>query len=143
MNQIFTCGDRAQDLIDWATRIEALGGAIEALETEDAIWIIPVLGGVIYEYASAMKTVLNAYYPEMVKVVGNFEFPALVEIESKYERLERFEDEGRHKQANDLIQETLEEVQKFKKRISSFFDIEEGLKKRLNLKEKGTEKKAS
>lgn len=143
MNQIFTCGDRAQDLIDWATRIEAVGNAIEAIGAEDGIWCIPILGGVIYDYASAMKTVLNAYYPEMVKVVGDFEFPALVEIEDNYERLEWLEDKGNHQLANDLINETLEKVQKFKKSISSIFDIEEGLKKRINIKEKGLEKKAS
>ena len=143
MNQIFTSGDRAQDLIDWATRIEAVGNVIEAINPEDNVWCIPILGGVIYEYASAMKTVLNAYYPEIRNIVGDFEFPALVEIEGKYERLEWLEDNGNHKMANDLIQETLEEVQKFEKRISSFFDIKEGLKKRLNLKEKGPEKKAS
>nr|NJM04365.1 hypothetical protein [Desulfobacula sp.] len=128
MKQLFTCGDRAQDLIYWAEKIEAIGSAISVIDSFDGD-SKHVLGDVICDYAEALKTVLSVHYSDFCDAIGNAKSMELVEIEQEYSRIKNLD---QRVSVTDDIQKTLEKVQEFKAKVSSIFDIEADLKNRLS-----------
>jgi len=131
MEQIFTSGGGADDMLSWASKLRVMGGVIEELGNEEDVdgWIAEGLGQIIFDYAQALEATLTEFYPEIRNAIEDFEFPALVGIERDYKKIKNYNE---CPAKNDLIKENLEKIQEFKEKVSFVFDIEEKLKNSLN-----------
>lgn len=130
MYRLFSNGDRAQDLIDWATRVEALGIAIEGLDSDDYQNVIPVLGQIVHDYGSALRSILDLEYSNIYKAIGKCDDPDVIDIEQSYKRARIVNvNSSKPSMRTEEIQEVLEKIEAFKKKVSPVFEIESELKK--------------
>jgi hypothetical protein len=130
MYRFFSNTDNAQTLIDWASRVEALGIAIEGLDSEDYQNIIPVLGQIVHDYGYALKSMLELQYSNIHKAIGKCDDLDVIDIEQSYERARIVNVNAPDpSMRTEEIQEVLEKIEAFKKRVSPVFEIESELKK--------------
>jgi hypothetical protein len=130
MYRFFSNRDKAQDLVDWAARVEALGLAIEALDCEDYQNVIPVLGQIVYDYGSALRSMLTLQYSAINQVIGECGDPDIIDIEQSYKRVCAIDANAPGSSIRtEEVQEALEKIQAFKDKVSPVFEIESELKK--------------
>lgn len=126
---IFTTGDRVQDLIEWARKIGSLGCVLEGMsqagEYDLAGWYGGDLGSIIKDYSMAIETVLSsAPYMDLLKVFGDYKSPMLAKVSTDFARIKKEEPSHYRSQK---INETMSDIQKIKKAVSFIFDIEQEL----------------
>jgi hypothetical protein len=118
MYRFFSNTDNAQTLIDWASRVEALGIAIEGL------------GQIVHDYGYALKSMLELQYSNIHKAIGKCDDLDVIDIEQSYERARIVNVNAPDpSMRTEEIQEVLEKIEAFKKRVSPVFEIESELKK--------------
>lgn len=131
MTQIFSSGERAQDLIAWAKKLDCLGGVLEALghtnEQEMLGWYAGGVGSIIRDYAQAIEAVLSAVsYDDLLEVIGEYESPALAKINADFMQIK---DLGPSRYRDQQIKDSLFEIEQVKETVSFVFDIERELKR--------------
>ena len=129
MEQLFTSGDRAQDVLDWIENIECLGGVIEMLaECSDPMaldWHGGRIGKIIGDYSRAAKLTLDVSYFSIRQALGKHHSPSLAKIDIDFKRIKEGCPPVPRKE--ERINEVLEEIQEIKKQFSFIFDIEQEL----------------
>ena len=130
MTQIFTSGDGAQDLTEWAEKIICLAESLEFLDETGRILLAKDIGLIIKDYAKSILEVLSAApYEELVDVFYKCKSPDLMRIDKKFKSIKAVS--PRHVSLND-IQDTLSEINAVKEEVSFIFDIEKNLMGMLN-----------
>jgi hypothetical protein len=135
MTEIFTSGDRANDLIEWAGKLDCLGGVLQSLadsnDTEPLSWYGGGIGSIIRDYAQAMEALLTAVdYRELLDVLGEHDSPEFIKIDTDFRALKGMPVNAPTR--SERIEESLKDIEKVKKTVSFIFDMEkelEGMKK--------------
>jgi hypothetical protein len=84
MRELFSGGSKSDDLLQWAEKLEGLGAAVESLFMhDDGLGDIfgPQIGGVIMDYARAIKETLKPLYPCLQIILEDRHGNILEEIE--------------------------------------------------------------
>ena len=87
----FTSNDRAQDLIEWASKIDSLGAAIEIIANSDESHHCCGLGRIVQDYAQAMEHTLSQSYGVLLNGLGNFDDSQIGSIERQFDEIKKFQ----------------------------------------------------
>lgn len=131
MEQPFLTRDRTDDLIRWATKLECLGNIVATLgESNDGEFALQynggILGNIIMDYSSALKTTLEESYSAISKTIDSFDWSNIGAIErsSKTAIIRRDAQE---------INQNLQAIIKVKERLKHIDSMEEALNKAIGI----------
>ena len=72
--EIFTCGQRSEDVLGWARKLDALGtllGSVGEPAEEELFLYRQELGMIISDYSKAIHETLSEIYPDLQKAYGD------------------------------------------------------------------------
>lgn len=133
IDSLFTSGDRAEDVIEWAKKIFSLGRLITTVgenEPEALGWLGPQIGSVITDYAEAIEAVVTDAYISIRDHFGEHgDSPAGI-INRKYERLSGITENGIKES---MMKDILKEIDPIIDESKALYEIRHNLRLRLGL----------